>query len=244
MCGLIYLPSRPRDAAWLSDKEKAQIEESVRAASGAVADSGDHRLTSAFRNRRTWIYAGAYFFFNLALGAQPWLPLLFTPFHLTALQIGLLLGGANALAAGAMVAWGRKSDKAAERLNHLLLSAIVAGAGWFLCGYSESSFPLLALGVMLALVGMYASLVVFWTLPTSTLRVDERPIGIALVTCVGLVGSFLAPTITGWLKEATGSYQGGMFLAAGGMVVAALAARIAAKATSAPLIRPERQTSL
>lgn len=241
--GLVYLPSRPRDAAWLSEAEKVQIEESTRPVSGGPA-SADHGLAGAFRNRRTWIYAVAYLFMNFALGAQPWLPLLLAPFHLSPLQVGLLLAGANALAAVGMVAWGRKSDASGERPNHLLLAAMVGGAGWFLCGYSESGLPLLALGQVLALVGMYAALVVFWTLPTSTLRVDERPVGIALVTCVGLVGSFLAPTITGWLKGATGSYQGGMFLAAAGMVIAALVARVGAKAMPAPLVTPGREASI
>lgn len=219
--GLLYLPSRPRDARWLSDREKTEIEATVRTA----VDPSAHRITTAFRNKRTWIYAGAYFFMNLALGAQPWLPLLFAPLHLSSLQVALLLAGANALAAVAMVGWGRKSDAAAERPNHLLLSATVATVGWFLCGYATDSVALLSLGVVLALAGMYASLVVFWTLPTTALRGEERPVGIAMVTCVGLIGSFVAPTVTGHLKELTGTYQGGMYMAACGMILAALAAR-------------------
>lgn len=241
--GLVYLPSRPRDATWLTEAEKVQIEESTLSVAGGSA-AADHSLANAFRNGRTWTYAVAYLFMNFALGAQPWLPLLFAPFHLTSIQIALLLAIANALAAIGMVVWGRRSDATGERLNHLLNAAIVGGAGWFLCGYSESGLPLLALGVVLALVGMYASLVVFWTLPTSTLRVDERPVGIALVTCVGLVGSFLAPIITGWLKEATGSYQSGMFLAAAGLVIAALTARVGSRASAAPLVRSEPGVSI
>ncbi|MGC2964519.1 ACS family tartrate transporter-like MFS transporter [Paraburkholderia sp. GV068] len=225
--GLVYLPSRPGDARWLSDSEKTEIEARVRTA----ADTSEHRSTTAFRNRKTWIYAGAYFFMNLALGAQPWLPLLFAPLHLTSLQVALLLAGANGLAAGAMVVWGRKSDAAAERPNHLLVSAAVATVGWFLCGYAADNVSLLSFGVVLALVGMYASLVVFWTLPTTVLRVEERPIGIAMVTCVGLIGSFAAPTITGHLKELTGTYQGGMYMAACGMIFAALVARAGKNST-------------
>jgi ACS family tartrate transporter-like MFS transporter len=227
--GLVYLPSRPRDASWLSDSEKTEVEASVR----MPADKSEHRMTVAFRNRRTWIYAGAYFFMNLALGAQPWLPLLFAPLRLSSLQVAVLLAGANALAAVAMVAWGRKSDAAAERPNHLLIAATVATVGWFLCGFGAGSVPMLSLGVVLALVGMYAALVVFWTLPATALSAEERPIGIAMVTCVGLIGSFVAPTITGHLKEITGSYQGGMYMAACGMFIAALAVRAAkSRATS------------
>ena len=238
--GLVYLPSRPRDASWLNEDEKRRVEENVRGVVPATRADG-HGAGLALRNRRTWIYAVAYLFMNVALGAQPWLPLLFAPLQLTTLQVGLVLASANALAAAAMLAWGRKSDKAAERPNHLLLSALVAMAGWILCGYANTNILLLTLGITLALTGMYASLVVFWTMPTSSLAVEERPVGIALITCVGLVGSFVAPIITGWLKEGTGTYQGGMLLAAGGMLAAALAVRVGAKATTVRHATQERE---
>jgi MFS transporter, ACS family, tartrate transporter len=88
-------------------------------------------------------------------------------------------------------------------------------------------------GTTVALMGMYAALVVVWTMPAAFLPGEERPVGIALVTCVGLIASFLAPTITGWLKAATGSYAGGLYLAAAGILLTALMARLAPSGATA-----------
>ena len=228
--GLSYLPSRPRDAQWLSEEEKAQVE----AGTGSLLASEpvQHVRSSAFANTRTWRYAVAYLCFNFGLGAQPWFPLLFAPFKLSPMQVGLVLGGANALAAMCMVAWGRRSDRMAERPNHMLMAAATAAVGFFLCATGETSLPLVGLGVVLALCGTFAAFVVFWTIPTSFLRVEERPVGIALVTCVGLVGSFTAPIITGWIKQFTGNYAGAMYLAAAGLVLSALVVRGGTKAAA------------
>ena len=71
---------------------------------------------------------------------------------------------------------------------------------------------------------------VFWTIPTSFLRMEERPVGIALITGVGLIGSFTAPILTGWIKQFSGDYSGGMYLAAAGLIMSALIVRNGAKA--------------
>ncbi len=225
--GLFYLPSRPGDAKWLNKQEKAQIEASTRPS--LVDLTVQPAKLAAFTNPRTWLYAIAYLCFNYGLGAQPWFPLFFAPFKLSSLQTGLILGGANAVAAVAMVAWGRRSDRAAERPNHMLIAAVTAAAGFLLCASGENSLLMVGLGVLLALVGTFAALSVFWTIPTSFLRVEERPVGIALVTCVGLVGSFTAPILTGWIKQYTGNYAGAMYLAAAGLVLSALIVRSGAK---------------
>ena len=226
--GLIYLPSRPRDAAWLSDAEKEAVEQSTVSVS-ARPSARLNASSSTITNRRVWLFALAYLCLNCALGAQPWLPLLFAPFKLATFTIALILAVGNVLAAAGMVIWGRVSDRPAERPNHLLGSAALSGVGWFLCGFGEGSQLAVVLGVVLALVGLYASVVVFWAMPAASLRVEERPFGIALITCVGLVGSFTAPIITGWLKQSTGSYAGGMYLAVGGMALGAVIAVAAAK---------------
>ncbi len=69
-------------------------------------------------------------------------------------------------------------------------------------------------------------------MPAASITETERPVGIAPITCIGLVGSFVAPIVTGWLKDASGSYAGGMYLAAAGIVLGALTALLAARTLS------------
>lgn len=243
--GLVYLPSRPRDARWLSEAEKRAVEESTRVlvavpTSGAEA-SLLHRILT---NPQILLYSVAYLFMNCALGAQPWLPLLFAPLKPSGMTIPLVLGASNLLAGVGMVTWGAMSDRAGERPNHLLMASCISAVGWFLCGYGEASETVLVLGVVLALVGLYASVVVFWAMPVASMTETERPVGIAVITGVGLIGSFVAPIVTGWLKDASGSYAGGMYIAAGGILLGALAVRVGAR-TLVPrtAVLPQRPAS-
>lgn len=234
--GLVYVPSYPRDAKWLTDAEKTIVEEGVRPelSRGPMATApmgGPSLARRILGNPQIMLLAVAYLFMNCALGAQPWLPLLFAQHKPSPLTVPLVLGAGNLLAALAMLAWGRASDRAQERSNHLLMSACVSAFGWFLCGYGEASEMVLGLGIGLALIGLYASLVVFWAIPAACITEEERPVGIALITCVGLIGSFVAPIATGWLKDWSGSYAGGMYIAVVGILVSALLTRLASRRT-------------
>ncbi len=229
--GFFYLDSRPRDARWLSESEKQQIEASLATISADQTGETASDRWVVLKNHRMWICAVAYLLMNVALGSQPWLPLLFAPFKTSSVETGVILAVANGLAALSMVFWARRSDKSLERLNHLLIASVVSAIGWFLCGYPAGSLALLSVGTTLALVGLNSSFVVFWTIPSSFLLPHERPVGIAVVTCVGLIGASLAPVVTGYIRQATGSYEGGMYLAAVGIILSALTARLAVPAT-------------
>lgn len=229
--GFFYLDSRPRDARWLSESEKQQIEASLATISADQTDDTASDRWVVLKNHRMWICAGAYFLMNVALGSQPWLPLLFALFKTSSVETGVILAVANGLAAVSMVFWARRSDKSLERLNHLLIASVVSAVGWFLCGYPAGSLALLSVGATLAVVGLNSAFVVFWTMPSSFLLPRERPVGIAVVTCVGLIGAFLAPVVTGYIKKTTGSYEVGMYLAAVGIILSALMARLAFPAT-------------
>ncbi|TWC76447.1 ACS family tartrate transporter-like MFS transporter [Rhizobium sp. SJZ105] len=226
LIALSYLDDHPMKAAWLSEAEKAQVAGLTESRATPHRVAALRSLALSFGNSRVWVLAIAYFLLNLALGAQPWFPLLLSPFGLTPSQISWAIAIPNLLAAVTMVVWGKSSDRRGERLNHLFIAAVVSAAGWILCAIGTASAALTFTGIALALVGLFASLVVFWTIPTNVLSPDERPAGIGLVTCVGLFGSFLSPTLTGYLKNATGSFASGMYLAAAGILLMALLLRL------------------
>ena len=225
LIALMYLDDHPNRATWLSQAEKKQIETITAARPAGTHVPARTALMLAVRNPSIWVLAASYFLMNFALGAQPWFPLLLGQFKLSATQVSFAVAIPNLLAAFAMVFWGKRSDRTGERLNHLLVASIVSAVGWMLCGYGSGSVGVALAGIALALVGLFASLVVFWTIPTSVMTAEARPAGIGLVTCVGLIGSFLSPTITGYLKDLSGSFAGGMYLAAAGILLAAVLVR-------------------
>lgn len=217
---LAVLDDKPADAAWLSDTEKRHIVEAT-SGGGMSRHASAWDALAALRSRPIWVLGGAYFLLNLALGSQPWLPLMLSALGLSAGGIALALAMPNLLAAAAMVLWGRHSDRANERANHLLIAAAVSAAGWLICAVADHSAAATILGISLALIGLFASVVVFWAMPASTMPAADRPVGIALITCIGLIGSFVSPVLTGQFKVLTGSYGGGMAMAAAGMLLAA-----------------------
>jgi hypothetical protein len=71
-------------------------------------------------------------------------------------------------------------------------------------------------------VGLNASLPVFWTLAPAFLTGPSAAVGIAFINSVAALGAFLAPYMLGLVKDATGSFTGGLYLLGGGVIVGAL----------------------
>lgn len=66
----------------------------------------------------------------------------------------------------------------------------------------------------------------FWTMPTAYLAGTAAAGGIALINSLGLIGGFVSPFVIGWVKNATGSVNYGLYfitalLVFGGIVLLA-----------------------
>jgi MFS transporter, ACS family, tartrate transporter len=88
-----------------------------------------------------------------------------------------------------------------------------------------------------AAIGIYSALPVFWTLPTAILRGTAAAGGIALINSLGNLSGYLGPSMVGYLKDQTGSFQSGLimlggFLAMAGLLVFAVTRNRAPKRSS------------
>jgi len=90
-----------------------------------------------------------------------------------------------------------------------------------------------------ALIGIYAAITVFWTLPPSFLSGTAAAAGIALINSIANLGGFFGPYIMGWAKSATGDYSLGFLVLAGGLVVTA-AMVLAMSRAMAPRVAPQQ----
>lgn len=61
---------------------------------------------------------------------------------------------------------------------------------------------------------MFGCLPVFWALPTSFLSGAAAAGGIAIINSIGNLSGFAGPYAMGYIKDATGSYEGGLQLLA------------------------------
>lgn len=67
--------------------------------------------------------------------------------------------------------------------------------------------------------GIFASMPVFWTLPTVFLSGAAAAGGIALINSIGNHAGFAGPYVMGWTKDVTGSYTAGLLsLSAAGVI--------------------------
>jgi ACS family tartrate transporter-like MFS transporter len=62
--------------------------------------------------------------------------------------------------------------------------------------------------VILAAIGLYAPFGVWWSYPTTFLSGTAAAGAIGMINSCGNLGGFVGPSLTGFIKEATGSFTG------------------------------------
>ena len=211
------------DATWLEDGEKALLKQEL-------ARDGEPRapwgLRHVFGSGRVWILALVYFLLVMGLyGVGFWLPQLIRNSGVRdVLDIGLLTAIPYGIAALAMIAAARHSDRSGERRWHVALAAF-AGAGGLLVSTYYANHPALALAALsVATAGILSALPVFWSVPTALLGGSAAAAGIAMINSLGNLAGFVSPYLVGAIKDATHSTANGMLLlaaslAAGGVLV-------------------------
>ena len=146
------------------------------------------------------------------------LPQIVKGFGLSNLQTGFVTAIPYVVGTVAIVLWGRSSDRMGERKGHAAVALAVASLG-----IAASTFlpdpTLKMLALSFAACGVFGVLPVFWTLPTSFLSGAAAAGGIAIINSVGNLSGFVGPYLMGYIKDATGSFNGGLLcLAALGAV--------------------------
>ncbi len=216
-----YLDDRITTARWLSDAEKALLQQNIDAEQRSGVQLS---ILATLRNRRVLLLSALYFAFIIGLyGIGFWLPQLIATMGVTDLwRVGLLSAIPYGFAAVVMVLVARSSDRMRERRWHMVTMSLIgasglAAAGWF---STEQLAGMIALTV--ATVGILSVVPVFWTLPTSLLRGASAAVGIAVVNSIGNLAGFLGPYMIGAIRDATGSATNGVYTMAGFMLLGAL----------------------
>ena len=222
LAACFVLDDRPADARWLSDSEKAQIaaalsEDRAQQPAGAHAHT---RLAEALANPRIYVLSAIYFSVFMALNAIGfWIPTLLRQVgvhHIS--DIGWISGGISVCTAIGIVLIGRHSDRRMERRWHVAGCGFAVAASFLLLPLTAHSIALTVALLIVASVGIYAVLSLFWTIPTAYLRGSAAAGGIATITAIGAIGGAVSPWLVGTMKTQTGSLYTG--LAAIGVLLA------------------------
>jgi ACS family tartrate transporter-like MFS transporter len=215
-----YLTDRPADARWLADDQRSWLKRRLDAEdarrehvspAGVFASLTDPRVLAL-----SFVYFGAV---ACNYGVSFWLPTIVKGFGLSIAMTGWVNAVPYVVGFLGMLWWGMRSDRMGERTMHLAitlaLAAIGIGASAFL---TDPTTKMIALTV--GAFGIFASLPVFWTLPTAFLAGAAVAPGIAAINSIGNLSGYFGPFVMGWIKDATGSFAWGLVTIAACAVVA------------------------
>ncbi len=215
-----YLTDRPADASWLAADERIWLSERLDAERRQREAVHKLSIWQAIYNPRVWALALVYFGDVACLyGVGFWLPQIIKAFGLSNATTGWVTAIPYAIGAAFMVWYGKHSDTKAERKAHMAVALVIAAAG--IAGSTLTGDPTLTVvAFAIGACGVFAALPLFWTLPTAVLSGSAAAAGIAVINSIGNLSGFFGPYAMGWIKDATGSFTGGLLLIAGLAVVA------------------------
>lgn len=213
------LSNGPEGASWLTQRQRTWLLRTLaeeRAAKEAVRRFG---VLDTLRNPRVLVLSMCLFLNVTALYAITlWMPQIIEGFgNLSSVQANLLTAVPYLCTGVAMVLVSRHADRSGELRFHLMIPAVAGGVGLALAVATSS--PVVGLiGLCVGAAGILSSNVLFWGLPSMFLTGAAAATGIAMVNSIGNVGGFVGPYLTGWARDAFGSYTAGMYVL-GGMAV-------------------------
>ena len=97
-----------------------------------------------------------------------------------------------------------------ERVRHLVAVSVLGFAGFAAASVLDSLAGQI-LCLCLALMGVYGSFPVFWTLPTAFLTGTAAAAGIALINSLGNLAGYVGPQVVAWLTQGSGDFGRALF---------------------------------
>ena len=212
---LFYLTDRPSDALWLPANSRAWLAERLTQEQRQRETAQHFTVAQALLNPHV-IALGLVYFGAVACnyGIGFFLPQIVKGFGLTNLQTGFVTAIPYIVGTLSIVYWGRHSDRTGERKWHAAFALFVAAASILAASFlADPTLKMIAFTV--SAFGVFGCLPVFWTLPTSFLSGAAAAGGIAIINSIGNLSGFAGPYAMGYIKDATGGYEGGLQLLAG-----------------------------
>jgi ACS family tartrate transporter-like MFS transporter len=226
---LFYMTDRPEKAKWLRDDERNWLVTTMNAEAAKKASTANHSVWRGLADPRVIALSLVYFGTSAGLYTLGiWAPQIIKEFGLSSLQVGFLNALPGIVAIVAMVLWARHSDRSGERTWHVVGACLLASLGLVLAGFAGSVLAVL-LALTLVNIGISSAKPPLWSMPTLFLSGSAAAAGIATINSIGNLGGFVGPAMIGWIKDLTGSFQGGLFFVAGLLVLSVILTLVLAR---------------
>ena len=241
-CGFLtyrLLPDRPADAAFLTADEKARLSGTLAAEAALKQDGGRLTVLKSLAHPRILHLAGIHFLFLMGLYLTGfWMPqsIKAVARGYSNTMIGLLVLVPNLIGLVAMVLVSRSSDRRNERHWHTAGSLLLAAAGLYFVGATQSLAGCVALWCAVA-AGLASYLGPFWACPGEFISGRPAASALAFINSFGSLGSYFSLSMIGAIATRTGSLEGGFHVVAAALLLAAVLV-LAQKLHRRPVIVP------
>jgi sugar phosphate permease len=214
---LITMVDRPQQAKWLTQKEKDYV---VKRLAAEPKNRERKHLLESLKDYRVALLASIQFSYTIgSYGVAIFLPLILKTHGFGNLSVGWLTALTNVAACIGMLVWASFIDRSGKSIFHLAITCLISGLGLILA-ISTGSFIPAYIGLTVAVIGTNTARAVLWTIPTRFLTGLAAAGGLAMINSVGVFGGFVGPSIMGFMKDATGSYNGGLLAMSGFLFLA------------------------
>lgn len=230
-----YMTDKPEQAKWLKDDERAWLVSEMKAETASKATGAQHSLLSGLTNPRVLALSLVYFGTSAGLYTLGiWAPQIIKQLGVSSMTVGFLNAIPPIVSVVAMVLWSRHSDRTGERTWHVVLACVAAAVGLLVAAGANGMLGLIA-ALTLVNIGISCAKPPLWSMPTAFLTGTAAATGIATINSIGNLGGFFGPAMIGWIKDRTGSFEGGLYFVASLLVISAVVTLLLARSQKASL---------
>lgn len=223
LCWWKLIQDRPKDASWLTEKEKQDLEQALLEEQQGMKAVKNYR--QAFKNPKVIILSIQYFFWSIGVyGFVMWLPsIIKNAGNKGIVAAGWLSSVPYLLAVILMLSVSYYADKTMNRKGVVWVSLLI-GAVCFYGSYliGPSNFWLSYSLLVVAGGAMYAPYGPFFAIIPELLPRNVAGGATALINSFGALGSFVGAYIVGYLNGITGSPDASYMFMAVSLVIAVI----------------------
>lgn len=233
-----FLNDSIEQTSWLSASEKAVLTQNIQKERSKKVEHTSLRVL--LKDKRVLYMALiCYCTVSSLSGLAFWTPSVIKSTGVNSLiEIGMLTAIPNACAVISMILVCRHSDKTNERRWHMILPFIVGGTGLILSTIFGHNPAIAIIMLSIAAAGCMVCSPLFWSLPTAYLDGKTAAAGIAGINAFAGLAAFTSPFVIGWIKDLTGSTDGGMFFLATFAFIGAILVYFLPKEAATDSVKP------
>jgi ACS family tartrate transporter-like MFS transporter len=219
---LLVLTDKPEQAKFLTPEEKAWLAGKLASERAAKEAMKKFSFIDGLFNPKVLLLSLNYFgIVTASLGMLFFIPQMIKSLGVTNnMTVGWLTMVPYLCGAVGLLVFGAISDRINERRWPLLIASILSTVGLIIAGMTMGSWWAIA-GMSIAAVGFYGSKGPFWAMPPMFMTGTAAAAALAWINSIGNLGGFFGPWYVGMIKDATGSYEYGLYgLALLGLIAA------------------------